>query len=643
MKLVLILMVRNESKILERCLKSVEGLVDAFCIHDTGSTDTTCEIAQDWLKTHAGCLSASEWKDFGFNRTESFRKARGYVDMEGWDPKTTYGLLLDADMEFVPGTLREQTLTEMGYTILQSAGSLEYLNCRLVRMDHPWRCVGVTHEYWDGETKPLSKDICWIRDRNDGGCKADKFERDARLLEQGLVDEPTNGRYMFYLAQTYHSLGRYEDSIRMYKQRIKAGGWFEETWYCHFMIGNCYLALKDPIRFEAWMLRANEIHPGRTENLYKLVRHFRETSQHFKAWHYLEKARRVPRPTDALFLETDVYTHLYSYEATVLLYYLGKLREGLRESMRYLLAHEPFRDNVYANMKFYVEPIAKTIRSHPVPRTVAGLNFHPSSVSYIEGSRQNVRFVNYDIDQTTGSYSMKDGAYSPNHKVRTENVYWTGREAKVMKVIPTLPSRDTHILGLEDMRVYPDASGALRFLATSREFSESNRVVHGTYDIHRFECRDLVVLESPTNSECEKNWIPIPRTNQIIYSWSPLRVGHIKGNTFIDDVRHETSWFWSHLRGSASPVRMGNELWVLVHYVEYTQPRKYFHLFVALDATTYRPKALTLPFVFAATGIEYCLGVCLNGSDTLEVVYSSWDSNPCTGEIPISALEWIQV
>ena len=49
MKLVLILMVKNESRILERCLKSVEHVVDAFCIHDTGSTDTTCEIAKEWL------------------------------------------------------------------------------------------------------------------------------------------------------------------------------------------------------------------------------------------------------------------------------------------------------------------------------------------------------------------------------------------------------------------------------------------------------------------------------------------------------------------------------------------------------------------------------------------------------------------
>jgi len=644
MKLVLILMVRNESKILERCLTSVEGIVDAACIHDTGSTDATCEIARTWLETRKGSLSTSVWRDFGYNRTQSFLAAKDFVDKAGWDAKETYGLLLDADMEFVPGTLRSQTLTEIGYSVLQSAGSLEYLNCRLVRMDHPWTCRGVTHEYWDGgEVKSLSKDICWINDRNDGGCKSDKFERDARLLEQGLKDEPTNGRYMFYLAQTYHSLGRWTDAIRMYKQRIKAGGWFEETWYCHYMIGNSYLSLNDPIRFEAWMLRAAEVYAGRTENLYKLVKYFRDTSQHHKAWHYLEKARKIKRPVDALFLEMDVYTHLYSYEATILLYYIGKLREGLRESVQYLLAHAPHRDGVYTNLKFYIEPIAKTSRTHPVPRNAAGLNYQPSSISMIDSVCENVRFVNYDIDQTTGSYMMKEGAYSSSHKVRTENVYWNGRDAKLMKVVPTLPSRDTHILGLEDLRVYHDASGARRFLATSREFSESIRMVHGTYDTDRYECRDLVVLESPTNSDCEKNWIPINGTNQILYSWSPLRIGHIKGNAFVEDRQYATPWLWSHFRGSASPVRVRNELWVLVHFVEYSMPRKYFHLFVALDATSYRPKSMTLPFVFAAQGIEYCLGVRTAPFDTLEVAYSSWDSDPTVAEIPISALEWVQL
>ena len=51
-RFVLISMVKNEEKILRRCLESVEGLVDAYVITDTGSIDTTTEIAMEFLKTH---------------------------------------------------------------------------------------------------------------------------------------------------------------------------------------------------------------------------------------------------------------------------------------------------------------------------------------------------------------------------------------------------------------------------------------------------------------------------------------------------------------------------------------------------------------------------------------------------------------
>jgi len=182
MKFVLILMVRNESKIIQRCLEAVESVVDAFCIHDTGSKDNTVEIANEFIKTRKGCVTGSEWKDFGHNRTLSFKAAQDYVQHGlNWDLATTYGLLLDADMVFEPGTLKQQKLTELGYTIVQNNGTIDYPNCRLIRMDYAWVCKGVTHEYWDGATLPLSKSICWINDKNDGGCKSDKFERDAKL------------------------------------------------------------------------------------------------------------------------------------------------------------------------------------------------------------------------------------------------------------------------------------------------------------------------------------------------------------------------------------------------------------------------------------------------------------------------------
>ena len=643
MKLVLILMVRNESKILERCLKAVEHIVDGFCIHDTGSTDDTREIARKFLEDgkRKGCLTESVWKNFGANRTASFQAAQDYLKKAGWDLATTYGLLLDADMVFIPGKLKDTLLTEPGYTVIQAAGTLEYPNCRLVRMDHPWKCTGVTHEYWDGPTTALPKTVCWIDDRNDGGCKSDKFERDARLLEEGLAENPKNERYMFYLAQTYHSLGRWKDSIAMYKKRFDAGGWDEERWYSLYMIADSYLKSGDPLKFELYMQRAMKFRPHRAEASYALAKYFREQSQHYKAWYYVLQGRGIPYPSDSLFITKPVYTDYFDYEATILLYYLDKHDQGLRESMKYLLTKTHYLDSVYRNMAFYVKPLGTPCITHPVPRDAAGDDFHPTSVSFI-GDKQNVRFVNYIIDRRDGSYSMKDGSYSPNNKVRTRNVYWDGKTAILMDDSDVgMPARDCHIQGLEDVRVYTDSLGATRFVAVSSSYSDKIRIVRGDYQAHTGALKNCEVLQPPTDTQCEKNWIPIPDTENIIYKWGPLQIGTVKSGKLEIHTEYATPWFFNHLRGSAIPIRMGNETWALVHYVEYSTPRKYFHCLIALDEE-YKPLRVSLPFVFKAQGIEYCIGLKAK-DDVLEFVFSSWDDNPCSTTVHRSHFEWLQL
>jgi len=636
-------MVRNESKIIRRCLEAVESVVDAFCVHDTGSTDNTIELANEFIKTRNGCVTGSEWKDFGHNRTLSFKSARDYVQYGlKWDLATTYGLLLDADMVFEPGTLKQQPLGELGYTILQSNGDLEYPNCRLIRMDHPWKCTGVTHEYWDGPAFPLDKSICWINDKNDGGCKSDKFERDARLLEAGLAEKPDDVRYMFYLAQTYHCLGRHEDAIRMYEKRYAAGSWVEEQWYSLYMIGQTYLTLGKPIEFERYMLKAYELRPGRAESLYKLAKYFREKGQHYKAYQYVMMGKDIPLSKDSLFIEIPVYTDLFHYEETICLYYLNRKHEGLRRSMEYLLTKSQMLDGVLSNMIFYVEPIGLEFVNHPIQRDLVGRDYHPTSVCSFE-DKQMVRFVNYSITNT-GSYDMKEGSYSPNHKVRTQNVVWNedGSTVQMKDSSITLPRRPHHILGVEDVRLYRDADGEVRFFGVTSEYSEKIRILSGVCDLETGEYRTPVVLESPLNADCEKNWIPVNGTDDVIYSWNPLRIGQIEGNQLVFKQTLKTPDFFRHLRGSAVPIRVNDELWCLVHYVHHSSPRKYYHCIVKLDASTYKPKSISLPFVFRKEGIEYCLSMTY-GKNELEFIFSSWDDNPCSTRVPLEVLEWIQV
>ena len=66
----LCMIVKNESKIIERCLNSVKPLIDYVCIIDTGSTDDTVDVINNWMKSNGvdGQVVFEPWKDFAYNR-----------------------------------------------------------------------------------------------------------------------------------------------------------------------------------------------------------------------------------------------------------------------------------------------------------------------------------------------------------------------------------------------------------------------------------------------------------------------------------------------------------------------------------------------------------------------------------------------
>jgi len=645
MKIVLILMVKNEEKIIQRCLEAVEGVVDAFCITDTGSSDTTVELANEFLVGRVGCVNTCEWKNFGHNRTISFQNAQAFVKSKNWDLKNTYGLLLDADMMFISGSLLDQTLGGLGYTVVQNNGNLEYPNTRLVRMDYDWVCKGVTHEYWDGECTPLSRDICRIDDRNDGGCKADKFTRDLALLEGGLEEDPTSVRYMFYLAQTHHGLGNWEKAIEWYKRRIEAGGWFEEVWYSYYMISKTYEVLKNYRASEEWVLKAYDFHPGRAEAIYHLVKQLRCNGDHYKAMHYIQMGKRIPHSKDALFIENDIYTGLFDYEETICRFYtMSSRHESLVHSITYLMKKTHNLENVYNNLQFYIDPIAKDAKPLAIHRHLFGPNFHPTAIS-VCGNYHNIRYVNYNLNHTNTTYTMKNGLYSENNTVETNNACYnvsTGEMVLMKDETVTLPRRKTHVNGLEDVRIYRNAKGELCFLATAGEYSDRLSIIRGHYNPDTASYSDCVVMESPTNAGCEKNWLPISGTDNAIYFWHPLQIGKFVDSKLVLHTTHKTPWFFKNLRGSAAPIVVKNELWALAHFVIGATPRVYYHCIVVLDNTTYAPKRISVPFLFYSKLIEFCINLSVK-NDVITCMFAILDEAPYVATFKIPENSWIQV
>jgi len=327
MRICLCMIVKNESRIIERCLDSAKPIIDFVSICDTGSTDNTSEVIENWCHKNgiSGIIHKEPFKDFGYNRTLSARLA------EEAFPEADYLLLLDADMILEMDSFNKDDLYLPGYMLMQYSREIKYWNTRLIKTSMPWECHGVTHEFWrlEGFGTGVELNGLYIDDREDGGGKSDKFQRDERLLLSAIKDptitDELKTRYTFYLAQTYYCLGQWSISIEWYKKRIDAGGWQEEVYYSLTQIGRCYENSKDLPNAIYYFSKAWNYRPKRAEALYHISRIYRENEQYSLSTLFALKGKEISFPKgDILFIDYHVYDYLFDYELSISAFYVDR-------------------------------------------------------------------------------------------------------------------------------------------------------------------------------------------------------------------------------------------------------------------------------------------------------------------------------
>jgi glycosyltransferase involved in cell wall biosynthesis len=658
--LVLNMIVKNESKIIERLLATVAPIIDAYCICDTGSTDDTKQRIETFMaaKGIRGEVFEEPFKNFGYNRTVALDRAARWGD---------YALLLDADMKLVIGpTLTKATLSAMlkedGYQMLQGSSTFEYYNTRIVRTGIGVKCVSPTHEYYDfpagtKHSHRIPRDVLRIDDIGDGGSKADKFTRDIRLLKEGLVEEPNNGRYHFYLANSHRDLGMHKEAIEYYKRRVALGGWHEEVWNSMYEMGKCYFALGDAPNAIFHLLEAYNFHPARAEPLHELTRHFREKGRCHVGQMICDKAKQIPYPAnDVLFIKRDVYDYLLDYEQSILSYY-SKVPVDHRRYLD-LLGRGYNHENVLSNYQFYVRNLNTlpgvlkrridfTDRCEKVVRGKldAFKSSSPCIIALSEGYLMNVRYVNYNLDKNTGSYSYR---YDDQKIVTLNHTLFLNKELEVVREnwLDSVHREDIRYLGVEDVKVFSH-QGALRFLGTVQDDKGRPRIGEGAYNLD-WTMLVPVVYPSPTGADCEKNWVYFHDAKgalKTVYKWSPLTVGDMADGKFTTThtVTESVPAFFRNLRGSTNGTTVRgadgrDEVWFMCHYVGYSTPRQYYHCIVVLDPATFAVKRHSALFKFEGEKIEYALGLVVE-SDRIMISYSKWDAESILAVYDRAALE----
>lgn len=258
--------------------------------------------------------------------------------------------------------------------------------------------------------------------------------------------------------------------------------------------------------------------------------------------------------------------------------------------------------------------------------------FYPTSACYLqwydpttEKPRHylNTRYVNYWL-YPNGYYRYM----SSDHIIENKNVVCEldadtmmpmASSFRIMENVLDLPHFEgAYSRGLEDLRLY-EIDGKVKCSATNLNHVDGNgrsRIIVADYCVDTGTIRNGVVVQPPSETWCEKNWIPIVYQGEecFVYKWSPFQIGKIDGSGLTIVCERELQCpLFRNVRGSSVFVREdeGRCLGV-VHFSEEGSPRKYYHMIVEMEEGI--PVRYSQPFCFQTMSVEFCIGFAVDSS-----------------------------
>jgi glycosyltransferase involved in cell wall biosynthesis len=633
------MIVRNEAKIIRRALGSVADHISCWVISDTGSSDDTKDAIASFFAERGipGRFCDSPFDTFEGARNRALDAARS--SQESFD----YILLMDADMQLrVDDAGFRGHLTAPLY-LLQQRSSISYWNARLLRRDMPYRYRGVTHEYLESGGDAARLEGIWFEDSADGANRPGKFERDIKLLLEGLEKEPANGRYVYYLGQSYRDAAQFELAAQTYARRFEMGGWDEERWSALLNEARCRLWLGDDAGFLDAASRAFAFRSHRAEPLYELALFHRKHGQYETAMMFCELAARIPRPSeDRLFIEDRVYAHGIRQEISICGFYCSaqKHKDIGRLACNDLAIDPTVPEEVRAkareNLLYYAwqaDELMPSWRGQQLAwvAPIEGHATNPSIVNDAGHYQLVVRVVNFT---TANGVDYETPAGAPvstrNFLLRLDDSLTPVTAAEILQPKDLPDPRFGKVRGFEDLRPFR-WNDQLWGIATVRELNtggwcEMVIAEIGTDASGDTRMADWRVLATGGSRRHEKKWMPrvVEDRLELISSADPTTVVGHEGQV-LHETRPEAAL--DHLRGGSQLVPFDDGWLALTHEVAHVGgAANHLHRFVWFDRDD-RLRRVSEPFHLNGRGISFAGGLAWhNDGERLIVSYGVKDA-----------------
>ena len=358
--LTLAMIVKDEATTLDKTLRSVRSCIDRWVIVDTGSTDATPSVARAALEGVPGELVSLPFVDFATTRNAM---------LEAAGEASTFVLWLDAEDVVTGGDKLRSFLAaralstapgDEAFFLRMAQGGSSWSSPRVVRAAARWRFVGVVHEVLCHPDRPppaiTVPDVTVRHDRAEASAERSRrrWERDLALLQAERLRRPEEGRTAFYLAQTLECLGRLEEAVVAYRERVALGGWREEVFEAKLRIGGCLEALGRPWpEALAAFLGAYSYSPHRAEPLFRIADYYRRQQDHPASLLFARRAFELARPKqDVLFVDDEVYRWKAADLVAIAAYYTGDHALG-EKAARQAARACPSDPRIQKNLAFY--------------------------------------------------------------------------------------------------------------------------------------------------------------------------------------------------------------------------------------------------------------------------------------------------
>ncbi|AVQ98799.1 glycosyl transferase [Oceanobacillus iheyensis] len=315
----LCMIVKNEEKLLGRCLDTVKDIVDEINIVDTGSTDRTLEIA----KKYTDRIYYFEWTgSFKDARNESFKYATKdyilYLDADD--------VVLEEDQKKLKKLKEELDPSVDSVSMYYNAGmdtygnvTLKYRTHRLLKTERQYRWEGDAHNYLNVHGKIITSDVGVTHKKEHHAAG-----RTLSIYKKRIENKETfTARDHFYYGNELRENGHYEQAIESYTKNIETEqGWIEDKVYACINRADCYRYLDESDKEIASLYESFRFSKTpRPESCSRIGYHYQKKREYNQAVYWYKTAIELEDDPNRWSFTYPVYATWYPHLQLCVCYY----------------------------------------------------------------------------------------------------------------------------------------------------------------------------------------------------------------------------------------------------------------------------------------------------------------------------------